>query len=83
MGLFTSFFACGQKAEVTMNQLVKDETTTGTRVIVAEMTVTEINRAIKDFMVINENNHPTAPSFKLSGDRFIRTRRLMTCSAIG
>ncbi len=70
MGLFTSFFACGQKAEVTMNQLVKDETTTGTRVIVAEMTETEIKRAIKDFMVINENNHPTAPSFKLSGDRW-------------
>lgn len=70
MGLFTSLFACGQKAEVTMNQLVKDETTTGTRVIFAEMTVTEINRAIKDFMVINENNHPTAPSFKLSGDRW-------------
>lgn len=41
MGLFTSLFACGQKAQVTMNQLINDETTTGTRVIVAEMTEAE------------------------------------------
>ena len=59
MGLFTSCFARGQKAEATMNQLINDESTTGTRVIVAEMTEAEITQAINDFMVINENNHPT------------------------
>lgn len=71
MGLFTSCFARGQKAETTMNQLIKDGSTTGTRVIVAEMTEAEIKQAINDFMVINVNNHPTRPSVKQSGDRFI------------
>ena len=71
MGLFTSCFARGQKAEATMNQLINDESTTGTRVIVAEMTEAEITQAINDFMVINVNNDPTRPSVKQSGDRFI------------
>ena len=71
MGLFTSLFARDQKAETTMNQLSKDESTTGARIIVAEMTETEITQAINDFMVINENNHPQRPSVKQSDDRFI------------
>lgn len=71
MGLFTSCFARNQKAEVTMNQLINDESTTGSRVIVAEMTEAEITQAINDFMVINEDNHPQRPSVEQSGDRFI------------
>lgn len=71
MGLFTSCFARGQIAETTLHQLSREETTTGTRIIMADMTETEITQAINDFMIINADNQPQRPSVRQSGDRFI------------